>query len=271
MKPVYLAAIIAALVMTDKATAHEFWIDPQDFTVDAGEALLANTRVGQEFSGGAMSFLPQNFETYYVISNGERRDVEGRFGDIPSLSMEGLDEGLAVIVHQASPNQLTWTTWERFLNFANHKDLGDVTAMHEARALSQEDVTEDYIRYAKSLVAVGNGTGEDTRVGLLADLVALSNPYTDATDGGVPMQLWYDGALQPDYQVELFAETPDGDVTITLHRTDADGVVLLPVEPGVTYMADAVFLEAVDPATDGDASWVTHWANMTFEVPLTGN
>lgn len=214
-----------------------------------------------------MSYLPRNFTEYYVLSNGERVDVEGRFGDIPSLNMEGLENGLAVIVHQATPNQLTWTTWDRFLNFAIHKDLGDVTAMHEARGLSQEDVTEDYIRYAKSLVAVGNGTGEDTRVGLLAELVALSNPYTDFSESGIPMQLWYDGALQPDYQVELFAEDAAGEVTITYHRTDAEGVVLLPVEPGVTYMADAVFLEAVEPSVASNAAWITHWANMTFEVP----
>ncbi len=267
MKPVYLIATIAALAITDKATAHEFWIDPQDFTIEEGEALLADTRVGQEFAGGAMSYLPQNFTSYYVISNGAQMDVEGRFGDIPSLSMEGLADGLAVIVHQATANQLTWTTWERFLNFANHKDLGDVTAMHEARALSQEDVTEDYIRYAKSLVAVGDGAGEDTRVGLLTELVAMANPYTDDVSTGMPMQLWYDGTVQPDYQVELYAEDAAGEVTITLHRTNSDGIVTLPVEPGVIYMADAVFLEAVEPSVANTAAWVTHWANMTFEVP----
>lgn len=267
MKPVYLALIIASLAVTNKATAHEFWIDPQDFTVEVGETLLADLRVGQEFSGAAMSFLPRNFDAFTVINGGAVIEVEGRFGDVPALNMGGLDNGLAVIVHQTTANQITWSEWERFLNFAIHKDLGDVTAMHEARGLSQEDVTEDYIRYAKSMVAVGEGAGDDSRVGLRAELVALSNPYTDFNAGGVPMQLWYDDALQPDYQVELYAEDAAGEVTITLHRTDAEGVVLLPVEPGVTYMADAVFLEAVEPAEEGDAIWVTHWANMTFATP----
>ncbi|MBY4894196.1 DUF4198 domain-containing protein [Rhodobacteraceae bacterium N5(2021)] len=266
MKSVYLALVIAALAVTDKATAHEFWIDPQDFTVEVGDALLADLRVGQEFSGAAMSYLPRNFDTFTVINGGAVIAVEGRFGDIPALNMGGLNDGLAVIVHQTTANQLTWSEWERFLNFAIHKDLGDVTAMHEARNLSQEDVTEDYIRYAKSLVAVGDGAGDDVRVGLRAELVALSNPYTDVTEGGIPMQLWYDNALQPDYQVELFAEDAEGEVTITYHRTDSEGVVLLPVVPGMTYMADAVFLEAVEPASEGDAIWVTHWANMTFST-----
>lgn len=267
MKPVYLALVIAALAVTNKATAHEFWIDPQDFTVEVGENLLADLRVGQEFSGAAMSYLPRNFETFVVINGGAVIEVDGRFGDVPALNIAELEDGLAVIVHQTTANQITWSEWERFLNFAIHKDLGDVTAMHEERGLSQEDVTEDYFRYAKSMVAVGEGAGEDSRFGLRTELVALANPYTDDIAAGVPMQLWYDGTVQPDYQVELYAESAAGEVTITLHRTDAEGVVLLPVEPGVTYMADAVFLESVEPAEDGDAIWVTHWANMTFQTP----
>lgn len=267
MKPVYLAALFATLVVTGKGTAHEFWIDPQDFTLEAGETLLADTRVGQDFSGAAQSFLPSNFEAFAVVSGGALQPVEGRLGDIPALTMDGLQEGLAVIVHQSVPYQIVWSEWERFLNFAIHKDLGDVTAMHEARALSQEDVTENYIRYAKSLVAVGAGAGEDSRVGMRTELVAMANPYTDDITGGMPMQLWYEDALQADYQVELYAEDAAGEVIVTLHRTDADGVVLLPVEPGVTYMADAVFLEEVEPAANSNAAWVTHWANMTFQTP----
>ncbi len=267
MKPVYLIAFIAALAITDKAAAHEFWIDPQDFTIEEGATLLADTRVGQEFSGAAQSYLPRNFAGFMVISNGEMRDVDGRLGDIPALTMEGLEDGLAVVVHQTVTYQVVWSEWEQFLNFAIHKDLGDVTAMHEARGISQEGVTENYIRYAKSLVAVGEGAGEDTRVGMRTELVALANPYTDFPQDGLPMQLWYDGELRPDYQVELFAEDADGEVTITYHRTNADGVVLLPVERGMTYMADAVFLEPVEPDANSNATWVSHWANMTFEVP----
>lgn len=267
MKPVLIAATFALLMLTDKGAAHEFWIDPGEYTIGVDAVLSGDLRVGQEFVGSATSYLPRNFETFVVINGGQTREVEGRLGDIPALGMDGMADGLAVVVHQTGVSDLTWSEWERFLNFAIHKDLGDVTAMHEARGLSQEDVREDYIRYAKSLVAVGEGAGADARFGMLTELVALENPYTDDLGGDIAMELWYDGALQSDYQVELFAQDPDGNVEITLHRTDADGVVQLPVTPGMIYMADAVFLEAVEPEAEGDAIWVTHWANMTFAVP----
>lgn len=267
MKPVFLAATLALLALTDKGVAHEFWIDPGTYTIAPNTALSGNLRVGQEFVGASMSYLPRNFETFVVINGGQTREVEGRLGDIPALNIDDMADGLAVVVHQTGVSDLTWSTWERFLNFANHKDLGDVTAMHDARGLSQENVQEDYIRYAKSLVAVGEGAGADARFGMRAELVALDNPYTDDLGGAVTMELWYDDALQPDYQVELFAQDRDGNVEITLHRTDAEGVVTLPVEAGMIYMADAVFLEPAEPAAEGDAMWVTHWANMTFAVP----
>ncbi|MBF9042510.1 DUF4198 domain-containing protein [Rhodobacterales bacterium HKCCE4037] len=267
MKPVLLAATLALLALTDKGAAHEFWIDPEDFMIDVGEGLSAQLRVGTEFEGSPMSYVPRRFETFVVLNGGDTVEVEGRIGDIPALAMEGLSDGLAVVVHQTGVSELEWSEWQRFLDFAIHKDLGDVTAMHEERGLSQEGVREDYIRYAKSLVAVGDGAGADARYGMRAELVALDNPYTDALDGTISMELWYDDELRPDYQVELFAEDAEGNVEITYHRTDADGIVHLPVEPGMIYMADSVFLEAVEPAEEGDAIWVTHWANMTFAVP----
>ncbi len=267
MKPVFLAATVALLLLTDKGAAHEFWIDPQEFAIDVGDTLLADLRVGQEFSGAAMSFLPRNFVTFEVIAGGEATVVEGRFGDIPALNMPDLPEGLAVVVHETTLNRLAWTDWERFFNFAVHKDLGDVVALHEARGLPQEDVIENYFRFAKSLVAVGDGAGSDIRVGLLTELVALANPYTDDLSAGMPVQLWYDGEVRPDYQIELFEETPEGEVTITYHRTNSDGVALLPVMPGMTYMVDSVFLAPLEPTADSDAIWATYWANLTFMVP----
>ncbi|MBO6602478.1 DUF4198 domain-containing protein [Rhodophyticola sp.] len=260
-------ATLALFLVAGKAGAHEFWIDAEDYAVAPGETLTAHLRVGQAFSGGPISYLPRNFVRFDVFAGGDIRPVEGRFGDIPALSMGDLPGGLAVIVHQTTENRLTWSEWERFLAFAEHKDLGDVTAMHETRDLSRENVREIYIRYAKSMVAVGDGVGADSRVGLRAELVALANPYTDDVGGGMPIQLWYDGAPQADYQVELFARDAADEVTITYHRTDANGVVVLPVRSGMIYMADAVFLEPLEPEAEGDAIWATHWANMTFAVP----
>ncbi|MHA7887739.1 MAG: DUF4198 domain-containing protein [Roseicyclus sp.] len=267
MRALHVALTVAAIVAGGKGAAHEFWIDPAAFRLAPGEVLAADLRVGEELRGSSQPYLTRNFTRFEVVTPEGTRAVEGRLGDIPALEMAGLPEGLAVVVHETTGRDLTWSEWERFTGFAEHKDLGDVAAMQAARGLDQEGVREEYFRYAKALVAVGAGAGADARAGMPTEFVALANPYTDDLSGGFPVQLWLGDALRADEQVEMFAEAPDGTVTVTLHRTDAEGIARLPVTPGHRYMIDAVTLEAVEPVAETDPEWRTLWANMTFAVP----
>src|SRR5690606_5881266 len=117
--------------------------------------------------------------------------------------------------------------------------------------------------------SVGDGNGADQNYGLLTEMVALANPYTADLSAGLPVQVFYDNAVRADTQVELFARAADGTVEVTTHRTDANGIATLPVQPGVTYMADAVVLRQPDSdlAREKGALWESLWANLTFAVP----
>lgn len=268
MKFSKLALTLVAILAGGKgALGHEFWIDPEAFVIAAEEPLAAQLRVGEGYRGAPQPYLPQNFARFEVLAGGMARPVTGRLGDMPALSMQDLPEGLAVVVHETTPQDLVWSDWDRFLAFGAHKDLGDLAAMQAARGLDRLDVAEDYVRYAKSLIAVGQGVGADLRLGLRTELVALANPYTDDPAGGIPVQLWFEDAPRADAQVELFAKAPDGAVEITLHRTDENGIAVLPVAAGYRYMVDAVALEPLAPAAAGDPEWRSLWANLTFAVP----
>ncbi|WP_238475541.1 DUF4198 domain-containing protein [Rhodophyticola sp. CCM32] len=250
-----------------KGLAHEFWIEPAAFRMAPMASLTAQLRVGQAFSGVSLSYLPQNFERFDVIQRETVTAVEGRLGDNPALVMDGLGDGLAIITHETTASHLTYTDWDRFLRFAAHKDFGDVAALHDARALPREGFREVYIRYAKSLVAIGDGAGADRQVGLATEIVALANPYMEDLAAGMPVQVFLNGTPRADAQVELFDRAPDGAVENTLHRTDNSGIVTLPVTRGHTYLADAVVLEPVEPSGPDDAVWLTRWASLTFQVP----
>lgn len=262
-----LALTVAAIALGGKGVAHEFWIDATAYAVAPGDTLEAQLRVGEAYRGSTQVYLPQNFTRFEVVTGGAALPVEGRMGDRPALAMEGLPEGLAVVVHETTGLDLTWSDWERFVGFAEHKDLGDVAALHAARGLDRDDVREVYVRYAKALVAVGDGAGADARMGLRTEFVALANPYTDDLAGEFPVQLWLDDAVRADEQVEVFDRAPDGTVIVATLRTDANGIARLPVQPGHVYMIDAVVLEPLDPVADTDPEWRTLWANMTFAVP----
>ncbi|MEM6609178.1 MAG: DUF4198 domain-containing protein [Pseudomonadota bacterium] len=267
MKRAILAATLASFVLFGKGQAHEFWIDALDYAVPLGNPIAGDLLVGQEFSGAVYSYIPRSFTRFEVWMDGDSQPVVRRLGDRPALVFEDLPDGLAIVAHETTATNLTYTEWDRFVRFAEHKDFGDIAAMQDARGLPRTNFVESYTRHAKSLIAVGDGAGADTAIGLTIEIVALANPYTDDVSEGLPVLVQYQGRALPDVQVELFDRGPDGAVTITLHRTDADGVAMLPVAPGHEYLADHVVLEPLEPSEDGDPVWHTYWASLTFAVP----
>ncbi|MGB1234639.1 MAG: DUF4198 domain-containing protein, partial [Planktomarina sp.] len=185
----------------------------------------------------------------------------------PALQLQGAIEGLISLVHETKDNQLTYADWNKFLAFTKHKDFDWAVDQHKARGLPETGFVETYRRHAKSLIGVGAGAGQDMRVGMRLELVALANPYTDDLTDGMPVQVWFQNKPIVDGQVELYERAPDGTVTVTLHRTDAKGVAALPVKAGHIYMADHVVMIPLENETLKDPAWHSAWGNLTFKVP----
>ena len=79
----------------------------------------------------------------------------------------------------------------------------------------------------------------------------------------------YEGEPRRGSQLEVFEKAPDGQVSVTVLRTDDEGSVAVPVKAGYSYMLDAVVLRVPEGALaeDRGAVWESLWANMTFAVP----
>lgn len=249
------------------AKAHEFWIDPVDHTVAPGETIEAFLRVGEQYKGNATPYLPNSFHRFDYAFEGKLGRVNGRVGDQPAMLLRVPADGLLVAIHQTKDQFVTWNTWDKFVNFLEHKDLTWGLAEHDARGLPREDVRERYSRYAKSLIAVGSGAGDDVVTGMETEIVALENPYTGRMSDGLDIRALYQGKALADAQIEVFRKARDGSVVVSFERTNSAGKATIPVEPGHRYMLDTVVLRPLQVQNDRDASWESLWANLTFEVP----
>lgn len=264
---------ILALVLSFFATtasAHEFWIEPLAYKVEADGRLEAHLVNGQDFAGTKIPYLPRGFANFLMFTDeNTAARVTGRAGDLPALQQDPLAEGLNVVAYQARASSIAYDTWEKFQKFVDHKDFGDVLTAHRARELPEEGFKEVYSRYSKTLIGVGNSEGADTRIGLTTEFVALTNPYTDDLSNGMQVQLFYNNAPRSNVQVEVFEKAQDLSVEIVLYRTDDNGIATIPVKPGYSYMVDAVVLRepSEDVAATMQAVWETLWANITFAVP----
>ncbi len=271
MKVPTLHVLTLMLASALPAVAHEFWIQPQDYAVETGAAIRADLRVGQEFKGAAFSYIPQNSVRFDIVSGDTVIPVDSRIGDRPALDMAAPGDGLWIVVHETTDSSLTWDSWEKFVDFVEQKKLDGVLSLHAERDLPQEDVKERYRRFAKALVAVGEGSGADREVGLRTEIVALANPYTDDLPGGLPVRVLYQGEPREEVQIEIFDRDPEGMVSIRTEITDAEGVASIPVEAGHEYLLDSVTMLplAADDAAESEV-WESLWASLTFRVPAPG-
>ncbi|PRX33728.1 Uncharacterized conserved protein, contains GH25 family domain [Meinhardsimonia xiamenensis] len=268
MRPVSaLFATLALAATALAAAAHEFWISPISYQVEPGGVIAAELRVGQMFSGAAYPFIPANFRRFELMQGERAVSVTARIGDRPALNMPAPGAGLWVVVHETSHNFLTWSEREKFEDFLRHKDALWVLEEHRRRGLPETGFRERYSRYAKSLVAVGDGQGSDREVGLLTEIVALANPYTDDLSKGLPVRVLYEGRPRANAQVEIFARAPDGTVSDSFTRTDAEGVAVIETAPGTEYLIDAVVLRPLEASERSDPVWESLWASLTFRTP----
>ncbi|WP_223421227.1 DUF4198 domain-containing protein [Tateyamaria pelophila] len=265
MIPVRIFLAFWCAICASVATAHEFWLEPGAFQVAPGDQITAQLKNGQKFEGMSLSYFDRNIARFDVVMGDVVTSVDGRMGDSPALDIPASETGLVVVVHETTPSFVTYKEWEKFAAFAGHKDFADIYARHEANGFGPVPFKERYTRHAKALVAVGDGAGADRAMGLKTEFVALTNPYAPGFDGTMRVQLLYQGAPRVDAQVEVFDRAPDGAVTITLHRTDADGIAAIQVTPGHDYLFDGVVLATADDSEE--AVWDTFWAALTFGVP----
>ena len=247
------------------ATAHEFWIEPLDFTLGAGQPLVAELRVGERMLGQGFPYLPPRFTRFDVLSGDETFPMPGRIGDSPAVNVSDLPEGLLTVVYVSTPSELTYDDAEAYARFIEEEGLAHAAVRNAERGLDPVGLTEDFSRYAKALVAVGEGAGADRIAGLRVEIVAELNPYADDLSAGLPLRALLDGDPFEGARVRLLQRLPTGEVTEDRYRTDADGRAVVSVAPGATVLANVVWLE--EPAGADAADWHSHWASLTFASP----
>lgn len=266
MKRIILTALSLLLSLNTLSHAHEFWLEPQNYQAEPGTAVAIELRNGQDFEGLELSWFDPRVDSASVHTQDNSIAYEGLPGDLPAMSVT-VEDGLTVVSYSSNITKLTYDSWVKALRFAVEKDFPWFVAEHDARGLPREAVTEGYWRFSKTLIGGGTGQGVDEARGMPTEFVALSNPYAGPSDT-FRARLLYQDAPRADVQVEVW-DKADGEITKTLLRTDTDGIVTLPVQPGHSYQIDAVVLrEPQSPeAQKLDVMWESLWANMTFAVP----
>lgn len=241
--------------------AHEYWVSPSAYTLEASDRLIVNLRNGEDFKGNFLPFNPPTTARFEVHAKEGSAKLGKTIGDKPASSVIGLPDGLVTVLYQSKNEAITYDDEMKFRKFASAHDFSNLLGADKMKL----PIKEKYFRYAKMLVSVGSGAGSDRAYGLEYELIALTNPYIPAGRETMTFELRYQGSLVSNRQVEIF-EKPVGtnsDTKETQLQTDANGRLKFQVKPGFEYLVNSVLLRKATEKAD----WVSHWASATFAIP----
>ena len=203
-----------------------------------------------------------------LFVQGQRQKVAGRMGDLPAFTFQPEVPGLHILRYQSIQNLVTYDSYESYLRFLKEAEREDLAAAHDARGLSRDGITEVFIRFAKGLIAVGDGAGADLFTGMPFELVAQENPY-QRNGNAVTFALLLGGKPVAGAALHLFIRKPDGSIDETNRlRSDARGLVEVPVQQPGFYMLNAIQILPATAEMEAlqAASWQSLWASSTFEI-----
>ncbi len=266
MPRLFLICLVLA-VAPFRLWAHEFWLDPVKPMVTQAERVQVRIFIGSDFAGDEVGNFPSMQERVDLFVGGVPEPVKGRVGDLPAFDFQPQATGLHVLRYQSKPNVLTYDSYDKYLRFLAEAEREDLAAVHDARGLSREGISEVYFRYAKGLIAVGDGAGADVATGMPFELVATENPYQREGDA-VTFTLLLAGEPLPDAALHIWHRKADGTISSFRMRTDAAGLVEVPAQESGFYLINAIH---ITPAPEGlklakPVSWQSQWASITYQI-----
>lgn len=268
------------LTFSTPTFAHEMWIEPLVASAKSKTKITAHLRVGQDFNGEAMYYLPRNLQKLGISDATGDRKIVRVIGDFPIFEQTPKSDGLQILYYLSRATKITYKTSEKFQKFLQNVGLDWVYDAHKKAGFPKANFSETYIRYAKALMNRGTPSGQDKKIGLLFEIIAQENPYQlKLKDGSGQLRvqlIWQDKPLAK-AQISIFEKpatnvnTTDSsgqqdyqDSTLTKLRTDADGFLLVPVKANKSYMLNSVQITRGN--SDTDVIWNSHWASLTFTI-----
>ena len=245
--------------------SHEMWLDTTTFQQSVGKDIQISLKNGQMFQGAGLSYFKSRFSDFYYISNEQKIEIESRMGDTPAATISLNTNGLLTGIYVSKKSTITYKSIDKFANFVSEKGEDWVIQKHGELKFPKNNFKEEYYRFSKILIGVGDANGSDKNVGLKHELVALTNPYIISSSDKFLVQLLFNNEPQKNRRITIFERDIENKVNIRTTLTNSNGIGKFEVTEGHDYLLDNVILELNDNSED-NVFWKSYWAALTFRA-----
>ena len=245
--------------------SHEMWLDTTTFRQAVGDEFQISLKNGQMFEGIELSYFKNRFSEFYYVNDDQKFNIESRMGDTPVAVLSSNSNGLITGIYVSTKSTITYKSMDKFADFATEKGENWAIETHFASKFPETNFREDYYRFSKILIGVGDAKGEDQSMGLKHELIALTNPYITSSSDEFSVQLLFNGQPQKNKKITIFERKIDKTVGVRTAFTDSNGISKFTVTQGNEYLVDNVILE-LNNKPQNDTFWTSYWAALTFRA-----
>lgn len=251
-----LLSLLAPLLLTLPAHAHDFWLEP------SGEALNQpvelRIRIGPAYSPDEeYPYNPLHIVKFWRIGpDGKETRFAGFTGQRPAGRFTPKAAGIHTVGYQSAATQITLEA-QKFEEYLHEEGLTTVLEWRKTKGESGAPGKEEFARNAKALIRIGDAkTGYDRVLGMPLELVLRSDP---TQVGKLTFGLLRNNKPAANVRVAAYAAAK---ATPIEGRTDTQGRVVLDLPTPGVWLVKAVNAER----TTGAADWRSDWASLVFKV-----
>ena len=261
------AALLMAMATATPALAHDMWVEPESYSVVAGQTSAISLRVGHaddEDAWRAPWERVHSFRSYGPTGVSDQQaaltvpPVDGMPNAVITLKESGTHMVVLESYHSVSNLEAA-----KFTGYAKTEGLDNVIALRAQTGKSDAPGVEFYSRRAKALVQVGPTATDNVLqpIGQTLEIVPLRNPYSRGGGTALPVRVLFHGRPLAGVQIRLLPLSSKI-VEPQKRRTDADGRAQFDVPRRGRWLIMAVYARPVtgNPAADFD----TVFASLTF-------
>ena len=245
--------------------SHEMWLDTTTFRQAVGDEFQISLKNGQMFEGIELSYFKNRFSEFYYVNDDQKFNIESRMGDTPVAVLSSNSNGLITGIYVSTKSTITYKSMDKFADFATEKGENWAIETHLNSKFPEANFREDYYRFSKILIGVGNAKGADKSMGLKHELIALNNPYIISPSDEFSVQLLFNGRPQKNRKITIFERNTNKTVGVRTAFTNSNGICKFTVTQGNEYLVDNVILE-LNNKPKNDTFWTSYWAALTFRA-----
>ncbi len=250
-----ISTLLAALF--GNANAHEFWIQPESYSINSDQVLRLSLMHGERFLGDPVTRNNGYIQRFECVGVDATTDIRGLDGHTTSFARPSGSGGQILVYHsQEFTNMLEAG---RFRAYLREEGLDGIIQRRAELGESDMPGRETYSRCAKSLITIGDAPiPADRAVGLPLELVLGAV----GPDGAIHARVLLHGTPAPGLRVVAVRQADPSEIREAI--TDQNGAVQFQGGEAGAWMLTSLHMERA--TNEHTADWRSYWASLTMHI-----